>query len=128
MQQPPHYTVQVLLPYLQSLHPRVIHNQLLQWRPDVELIGALDKTTHFGFAIPTGDLPLLVHIFEAPPDAYAAELATALAWSPTWPERYRAVDDCMSSIVISMVAHRAVNHATMLLAFLSVLDTVPHSA
>jgi hypothetical protein len=123
MQQTPHYTVQVLLPYSQHLKPNVIHQQLLAWRGDVELIGGA-APNHFGFAIPTGDLPLLVHVFEAAPDAYGAELADALAWSPTWPERYRAVDACTSSIVISMVAHRAVNHATMLLAFLSVLDTV----
>src|SRR6267142_1632925 len=45
-------------------------------------------------------------------------------WSPTWRERYEAVARCRSSLVVSMVAHRAVNHATMLLAFLSVLDTV----
>jgi hypothetical protein len=132
---PPHYTVQVLLPFRQYLNPNIVHAQLLAWREDVELIRgrsdhtAIDETPigrlfHFGFAIPTRDLPLLVHIFEAPPDAYRAQLDDALAWTPSWPERYAAVDACQSSIVISMVAHRAVNHATMLLAFLSVLDTV----
>src|SRR5262249_62140772 len=48
----------------------------------------------------------------------------ALEWSPTWRERYQAVARCQASVVISMIAHRAVNHATMLLAFLSVLDAV----
>ena len=121
---PPHYTVQVLLPYSQALSPTAIHRQLLAWRADVEPIGGHNPLGHFGFAIPTGDLPLLVHIFHAAPDAYASQLEDALAWSPTWMERYAAVDACTHSIVISMVAHRAVNHATMLLAFLSVLDSV----
>jgi len=37
---------------------------------------------------------------------------------------FEAVARCRASIVVSMVAHRAINHATMLVAFLSVLDTV----
>lgn len=123
-QTPPRYTVQVLLPYSQALSPTAIHRQLLAWRADIEPIGGHNPFGHFGFAIPTGDLPLLVHIFHAAPDAYASELEDALAWSPQWAERYAAVDACTHSIVISMVAHRAVNHATMLLAFLSVLDAV----
>jgi len=123
-QTPPRYTVQVLLPYSQALSPTAIHRQLLAWRADVEPIGGHNPFGHFGFAIPTGDLPLLVHVFHAAPDAYVSELEDALAWSPQWPERYAAVDACTHSIVISMVAHRAVNHATMLLAFLSVLDAV----
>ena len=130
----PHYAVQILLPHRPKLHPSIVHAQLLAWRDDIELIRghthlALDETPtsrsfHFGFAIPTRDLPLLVHVFEAPPDAYRAQLDDALAWSPSWAERYEAVDACTSSIVISMIAHRPVNHATMLLAFMSVLDTV----
>jgi hypothetical protein len=119
----PRYTVQVLLPYVQALDPNVVHAQLQRWRDDVELIGAT-RADQFGFAIPTHDLPLLVHVFHAPPDAYGAQLDDALAWSPTWPDRHAAVASCTSSIVISMIAHRAVNHATLLLAFLSVLDTV----
>ncbi len=119
----PRYTVQVLLPYLQALDPTVVHEQLRRWRDDVELIGGT-RADHFGFAIRTHDRPLLVHVLSAPPDAYGAELEDALAWSPTWPERHEAVASCTASIVISMVAHRAVNHATMLLAFLSVLDPV----
>lgn len=130
---PPHYTVQVLLPYDQVLVPSIIHTQLRAWRDDVQLIDQTSRRPHrmtdsgfphFGFVIPTGDLPLLVHIFPAPPDAYRTQLDDALAWSPDWPGRYTAIDACTSSIVISMVAHRPVNHATMLLAFLSVLDAV----
>jgi hypothetical protein len=120
---PPRYTVQILLPEPAVLDPAIVHGQLLAWRADVQLIGTL-QGEHFGFAIPTQDLPLLAHVFSASPDAYAAQLDEALQWSPTWRERYEAVARCRSSIVVSMVAHRAINHATMLLAFLSVLDTV----
>jgi hypothetical protein len=119
----PHYAVQVLLPAPAVIDPSVVHRQLLAWRSDVQLIGS-DGGEHFGFAIPTQDLPLLAHVFEASADAYATQLDEALMWSPTWRERYEAVARCRSSIVVSMVAHRAINHATMLLAFLSVLDSV----
>jgi hypothetical protein len=120
---PPRYAVQVLLPQPAVLDPAVVHGQLLAWHPGVQLIGG-QHGGHFGFAIPTHDLPLLAHVFAAEQDAYAAQLDDALQWSPTWRERYEAVARCRASIVVSMVAHRAINHATMLLAFLSVLDTV----
>jgi hypothetical protein len=120
---PPRYTVQILLPKPAVLDPEIVHRQLRAWRADVQLIGAVPGE-HFGFAIPTQDLPLLAHVFPATPDAYAAQLEEALQWSPTWRERHEAVARCRASIVVSMVAHRAINHATMLLAFLSVLDTV----
>jgi hypothetical protein len=123
MAPPPRYTVQVLLPQPAVLDPAVVHGQLLAWRHDVQLIGG-PHDEHFGFAIPTRDLPLLAHVFHASPDAYAAQLDEALQWSPSWRERYEVVARCRASIVVSMVAHRAINHATMLLAFLSVLDTV----
>ena len=120
---PPRYAVQVLLPEPAVIDPTVVHGQLMAWRSDVQLIGA-SGGEHFGFAIPTQDLPLLAHVFTASTDAYAAQLDGALQWSPTWRERYEAVARCRSSLVVSMVAHRPINHATMLLAFLSVLDTV----
>jgi hypothetical protein len=120
---PPRYAVQVLLPEPAVIDPAVVHRQLVGWRADVQLIGG-DGGEHFGFAIPTQDLPLLAHVFEAQPDAYATQLDEALLWSPSWRERFEAVARCRSSIVVSMVAHRAINHATMLLAFLSVLDSV----
>jgi hypothetical protein len=123
MAPPPRYTVQVLLPQPAVLDPAVVHRQLVAWRDDVQLIGA-QHGEHFGFAIPTHDLPLLAHVFPATPDAYTGQLDEALQWSPSWRERYEAVARCHASIVVSMVAHRAINHATMLLAFLSVLDTV----
>ncbi len=124
---PPRYTVQILLPELPKLDADVIHRQLVAWREDVQLIAphfSSSSGRHFGFAIPTHDLPLLAHVFQAAPEAYAVQLAEALQWSPTWNERYEAVAQCRGSLVVSMVAHRAINHATMLLAFLAVLDTV----
>lgn len=120
---PPRYAVQILLPLPAVLDPAVVHGQLLGWRDDVQLIPSR-RGDHFGFAIPTHDLPLLAHVFPAAPTAYATQLDEALQWSPTWRERYEAVARCRASLVVSMIAHRAVNHATMLLAFLSVLDTV----
>jgi hypothetical protein len=121
--QPPRYAVQILLPEPAVLDAAVVHGQLLGWRDDVQLIGA-GRGSHFGFAIPTQDLPLIAHVFDAAPSVYASQLDEALQWSPTWRERYQAVARCRGSLVVSMIAHRAVNHATMLLAFLAVLDTV----
>jgi hypothetical protein len=118
----PRYAVQLLLPQQAVLDPAVVHGQLLGWRDDVQLISS--RGSHFGFAIPTHDLPLLAHVFAAAPDAYATQLDDALQWSPSWRERYEATARCRASVVLSMIAHRAVNHATMLLAFLGVLDTV----
>ena len=119
---PPRSAVQILLPQQAVLDAAVVHGQLLGWRDDVQLI--LPRSNHFGFAIPTQDLPLLAHVFDAAPSVYASQLDEALQWSPTWRERYTAVARCRASIVVSMIAHRAVNHATMLLAFLAVLDAV----
>jgi hypothetical protein len=115
--------VQILLPQPAVLDPAVVHSQLRAWHSDVQLIDT-QHGEHFGFAIPTQDLPLLAHVFAAAPDAYVTQLDEALQWSPTWRERYEAVARSRTSIVVSMLAHRAINHATMLLAFLSVLDTV----
>jgi hypothetical protein len=120
--QPPRYAVQLLLPQQVVPDAAVVHEQLLGWRGDVDRIGA--QRSHFGFAIPTDDLPLLAHVFPAAPDAYAAQLDDAMQWSPTWRERYQAVARCRASLVVSMIAHRAVNHAAMLLAFQAVLDAV----
>lgn len=119
----PRYAVQVLLPQPAVLDPAVVHGQLLGWRDDAQLIRGR-RGDHFGFAIPTHDLPLLAHVFPAAPGAYATQLDDALQWSPTWRERYEAIARCRASLVVSMIVHRPVNHATMLLAFLSVLDTV----
>jgi len=102
----------------------VVHAQMLGWhngRPS--LIGS--PGSHFGFAIPTQDLPRCWPTCSRPaPDAYAAQLDDALQWSPPGASVTRPWARCQASLVISMIAHRAVNHATMLLAFLSVLDAV----
>ncbi len=112
------YTVQILLPNEVKLEARVLHARLREWRPDVQLLG-----TRMLFAIPTGDLPLLVHVFPAYLDTYAAELCDALTWSPAW--RWEELAKrCPASLAIAMVAQRPINHASLLLAFLAVLDAV----
>src|ERR1043165_8289494 len=91
--QPPRYAVQILLPQQAVLDAAVVHGQLLAWHDDVQLI-ASPRSSHFGFAIPTHDLPLLAHVFDAAPSVYASQLDEALQWSPTWRERYTAVARC----------------------------------
>jgi hypothetical protein len=112
------YTVQVLLPWEVQLDSRALLIRLREWRADVEHLGA-----RMLYAIPTNDLPLLVHVFPAYLDTFANELCDALTWSPAW--RW---DDlarrCPHSIAIAMVAQRPLNHASMLLAFMAVLDAV----
>jgi hypothetical protein len=63
------YTVQILLPSSVPLDPHELHSKLCEWRADVELLGERPL-----FAIPTNDPPLLVHIFPAELDTYAAPL------------------------------------------------------
>jgi hypothetical protein len=112
------YTVQILLPCDVWLDPHELHRRLCEWRPDVEHLGA-----RMLFAIPTNDLPLLVHVFPAFLDTYANELCDALTWSPAW--RWDDLAQrCPTSIAVAMVAQRAINHASLLLAYLAVLDTV----
>jgi hypothetical protein len=112
------YTVQLLLPCEVQLDAEELCARLREWRPDIEHLGA-----RLLFAIPTNDLPLLVHVFPTYLDTYANELCDALTWSPAW--RW---DDlakrCPSSLAIAMVAQRPINHASLLLAFLAVLDAV----
>ena len=112
------YTVQLLLPCEVQIDPAALHERLREWRPDVELLSP--RTV---FAIPTNDLPLLVHVFPAYLDTYAQELHDALMWSPTW-QWSELEQRCPYSIAIAMIAQRPINHATMLLAFLAVLDAV----
>ena len=112
------YTVQILLPCDVWLDSHELHRRLCEWRPDVEHLG-----TRMLFAIPTNDLPLLVHVFPAFLDTYANELCDALTWSPAW--RWdELAQRCPASLAIAMVAQRPINHASLLLAFLAVLDTV----
>jgi len=112
------YSVQVLLPHAVSLDAHELHLRLCEWRADVEHVG-----TRCLFAIPTNDLPLLVHIFPAELETYADSLCDALTWSPTW--RWEELRRrCPTSIAITMTAQRPINHASLLLAFLAVLDTL----
>lgn len=112
------YTVQVLLPCEVTLDSHALHARLREWRPDVEHLGA-----RMLYAIPTNDLPLLVHVFPAYLDTFASELCDALTWSPAW--RWEELARrCPHSIAVAMVAQRPLNHASMLLAFLAVLDAL----
>jgi len=112
------YTVQILLPCEVQLDAHELHRRLCEWRADVEQLGS-----RMLYAIPTNDLPLLVHVFPAYLDTYANELCDALTWSPAW--RWDDLSRrCPASLAIAMVAQRPINHASMLLAFLAVLDAV----
>jgi hypothetical protein len=116
------YTVQILVPRAVQLNPRRLHRRLWAWRHDVELVLGEGR---FAFLIPTNDLPLRVSIFEAAPEAYAAPLCDALTWTPWWHERWDDIAArCPTSIVVEMKAQRPIHYATMLLAFLAVLDAV----
>lgn len=112
------YTVQILLPCDVWLDAHELHRRLCEWRADVEHLGA-----RMLYAIPTNDLPLLVHVFPAFLDTYASELCEALTWSPAW-RRDELAQRCPASLAIAMVAQRPINHASLLLAYLAVLDTV----
>jgi hypothetical protein len=134
------YSVQILIPFDIPLDPDELHRRLLAWRGDIiRSTGTLDR---IGLEIPTHPRagsgaadsegagardrarPLLVQIFRAPTHAYASRLNEALAWSPAWPGCRDALMECTASIVVAMAPYREVNHATLLLAFLMVLDTV----
>jgi hypothetical protein len=112
------YTVQVLLPRRVVLDGVELHARLCEWRGDIERLGERSL-----FAIPTNDLPLLVHVFPTELDTYASSLCDALTWSPAW--RWdELAKRCPASIAIAMMSQRPLNHASLLLAFLAVLDTV----
>jgi hypothetical protein len=112
------YTVQLLLPCDVWLDPHDLHRRLCEWRGDVEHLGA-----RMLYAVPTNDLPLLVHVFPTFLDTYANELCDALTWSPAW--RWdELAQRCPASLAIAMVTQRPINHASLLLAFLAVLDAV----
>ena len=121
--QPRRYTVQLLLTREVALDPHAIHARLRAWRRDVALLPGTERLA--GFAIPTDDLPLLAYVFAAAPEAYADPLCDSLTWTPTWHDSW---DDMAmrfpSSLVVAMTAQRPINYASLLLAFLAVLDTV----
>jgi hypothetical protein len=116
------YSVQILVPRVVRLEPLELHRRLVAWRHDVELLRGAGQPS---FIIPTNDLPLIVTVFETPPETYAAPLCDALTWTPWWSERW---DDlaarCPTSIVVELTVQRPINPASMLLAFLTALDAV----
>src|SRR6266498_1048820 len=115
------YSVQVLLPRRPELDAAGLMTALRRWRGDIGL--ATCNAEHMTIVIPTGDLPLYVQLFHTPPDTQAAELNEALQWSPAWHERWEETSRrCPASVVVAMTAHRQINYASMLLAFLAVLD------
>jgi hypothetical protein len=117
-----HYSVQVLLPRWVDLEPRLFLTRLRSWRADARLTSSSPE--HLTVAIPTGDLPLYVQIFQAIPETFATSLTDAIVWSPTWQERWEiTAARCPASIVVAMTTQRPINYASVLLSFLSVLDT-----
>lgn len=117
------YTVQLLVSQHTDLAPRAIHTRLRTWRSDIELV--VGNAEHVALAIPTDDLPLLVDVFHAPPDVYAQALCDALTWTPRWHEGWSTMAGRYhASIVVALTPQRAINHASMLLGFLAILDAV----
>jgi len=116
------YSVQILVPRVVRLEPLDLHRRLMAWRHDVELLRGAGQLS---FVIPTDDLPLIVTVFETPPETYAAPLCDALTWTPWWYERWDDIAArCPTSIVVELTVQRPINHASMLLAFLAALDAV----
>jgi hypothetical protein len=116
------YTVQILLPRMVELPAEALLRELRLWRKEINLVRGGDR---FAFTIPTADLPLFVSIYQAPPEAYAEPLNEALIWTPVWNEPWDDMAErCRTSIVVEMTVQRPLNHASRLLAFLAVLDTV----
>src|SRR5262245_41427734 len=106
------YTVQILVPRAVQLEPRDLHRRLRAWRSDVELLHGRGR---LGFLIPTGDLPLMISIFEADPEDYAAPLCDALTWTPWWHERWDDIAArCPTSIVVEMTVQRPIEYASRL--------------
>jgi len=64
-------------------------------------------------------------VTHAVPEAYAEPLRDALTWTPSWRESWaETARRCPASIIVTMAAQRPLNHASMLLAFLALLDAV----
>ncbi len=119
------YSVQVLLPRWMPIDVPSIVSRLRQWRGEVEVVSWEHALV---LSIPTGDLPLIVRMAYAAPDAYAGQLSNALTWSRMWHETWDDIARrCPESIVIEMTAQRPIHYASFLLAFLAVLDTLVFS-
>ena len=115
------YTVQLLLPQWVLLDTGAILARLRAWRADVVLVETdLERLV---FEIPTADLPLRARVAHVTNGPYASALREALIWTPTWHERWADTERrCPAAMVVELVARRPINHASMLLAFLAVLD------
>lgn len=119
------YSVQVLVPRWLPIDVASIVSRLRAWRGEVEVVS---WDAELVLAIPTGDLPLMVRMFYAPPAEYADQLSNALTWSRMWHEPWDAISErCPESIIIEMTAQRPIHYASFLLAFLAVLDTLVFS-
>ena len=115
------YRVQILVRRWLVLDVARILGSLRAWRPDVELVASgADRVV---LEIPTEDLPLRAMVFHARPEDYAEPLQHALTWSPAWHERWEdTAERCPSSLVVALAARRPINYASLLLAFLALLD------
>lgn len=115
------YAVQLLLPQWTLLDAAAILARLKAWRADVALIER--DIERLVFEIPTADLPLHARIAHVTNGPYASALHEALTWTPTWHESWAETESrCPAAMVVELVARRPINHASMLLAFLAVLD------
>ena len=114
--------MQLLLSRWVKVDVAAVLSRLRAWRGEVEVVsGGIDLE----LSIPTGDLPLLVRIFYAHPEDYASALQDALTWSRAWTESWdQTARRCPASIVVEMTAQRPIHYASLLLAFLAVLDTL----
>jgi hypothetical protein len=120
------YRVQLLLPRWAAIPADEVIVRAKRWRADIHV--ARRQIDRLALEIPTDDLPLLATIFLTPPEAYAEELRDALTWSPAWHERWdETAARCPASLVIAMTAQRPINHASLLLAYLAILDAVVFS-
>jgi hypothetical protein len=115
------YSVQILLPRWISVPADELFARARRWRGDIRIEHRqLDRMT---IEIPAEDLSLRAMIFLVPPESYAGALEDALRWSPTWHEPWEiTAARCPASLVVALNAESPINHASMLLAFLAILD------
>lgn len=115
------YQVQVLVGRWVAVPAVRIVGALRAWRPDVAVVAS--ERDRLVIDIPTDDLPLRAAIFRAPPESYAEALQHALTWSPSWHEGWaQTARRCPESFVVALLAQRPINYASLLLAYLAVLD------
>lgn len=117
------YAVLLLLPRWIAFDEPAILARLHAWRADVALVQR--DYEQLLLEIPTSDFPLRARVAHVTTGGYAEALREALTWTPTWHERWADTERrCPASMVVAMSARRPINHASMLLAFLALLDAV----